>query len=93
MANEPEKKTDVTTAAAPVDKKGSELAALRQEVESLKSQLESLNAEKALSPTGDYAVVGGKTLRVIGTVKPKFATDEARKGNIDFEDDLLIVKS
>lgn len=88
-----EKKID-TVAVQPDNKavEKTEIALLRQEIDSLRTKLDSLTAEKALRPTGDYCVLGGKTFKVVGTVGAKFATDEARKGNLDLDAELVILK-
>lgn len=98
--------TDNTSVPDPrdalIEKLKQDNANLEQEndglAESLNAAREELKAAKAKQPqrdtvpAGDYCVLGGKTYQVAGTVPCKFATDEGRKGNIDFDSDLVVLK-
>jgi hypothetical protein len=100
MANEP------TNTNPALDPRAEQLAELQKHVLDLnannEAQIKNLEAkiagleEKLLSfpvvPDGDYCVLGGQTYTVAGTVCCRFATDEGRKGHIELDSDLVILK-
>ncbi len=87
MPTENEKPTAPPAAPVP-DPRDAEITALKKQVEDLEKKLKTRNTV----PAGDYCVLGGKTYQVAGTVSARFATDEGRKGHIDLDSDLVILK-
>ncbi len=71
-----------------LEQTGKENDALAQDLEAARKKLKERNTV----PAGDYCVLKGKTYQIAGTVPCKFATDEGRKGHIDLEADLVILK-
>ena len=69
---------------------------LTKQVAELQEKLAKATKTKgaAPTPTGDYAVIKGKTYVVDGTVSARFATDEGRKGHLPdgLETELAILK-
>jgi predicted nucleic acid-binding Zn-ribbon protein len=75
---------------------------LRAENAQLKKDLEIANKriaaiekklkEAGAAPSGDYVVLRGKTHLIERTVEARFATDEARKGYIDLDAELIVLK-
>jgi hypothetical protein len=91
MPNENDTKPAAPAAPAPVaDPRDAQLADLVKQVAHLKERLKE--KPRNTVPAGDYCVLGGKTYEVLGTVATRHATDEGRKGNIDLEGELVIVK-
>lgn len=86
---------------APVDDRDAKIADLTQQVESLTNANATLTQELADAkakkrgapvPSGNYAVVDGKTIEIEKVVEAKYASDEARKGFIDMDAQLLVPK-
>ena len=93
--NDKPKATPVAAPAAP-DTRDARIKSLEDEVTKLQNKLDAANKklkEKApAAPTGNYCVLNGKTYEVERTVEAKFATDEARKGYIDLDAELVVLK-
>lgn len=91
---------DKPTVGAPAseDLKDTKDLKAQEEIKKLKAELESLKKApketRDTVPAGDYAVIGGKTYQVEGTVSAKFAGDEGRKGHLPdgLETELAILK-
>lgn len=97
MPNETDTKTGTaasTTTPAPAaapDTRDAKIADLKKQVDALTVENASLKA-RPKAPAGDHCVLGGKTYDVAGLVAVRDATDEGRKGNIDLEGSLVILK-
>ncbi len=93
MPNENDTKTATPTASA-VDPRDLQLADLERKIDALKAENTALKAKPraAAAPAGDYCVLSGKTYTVSGLVSVREATDQGRKGYIDLESDLVILK-
>jgi len=79
------------TPAAP-DTRDAQIADLEKQVAELKNKLKGKPSTQTVAPAGDYCVLSGKTYEVAGTVSCRYATDEGRKGHIDIDSELVIVK-
>ena len=77
-----------SSAGLAPDPRDAEIAGLKQQVTDLEKKLKA----KVAGPAGSYCVLDGKTYQVERTVTAKFATDEARKGFIDMDAELVVLK-
>lgn len=91
MPNENDKTPPVQPAAVAPDTSDAQIADLKKQVADLEKKLLS-SSSKAKVPSGDYCFLGGVAYPVAGTVTCRFATDEGRKGHIDLDEELIVVK-
>jgi hypothetical protein len=88
--NDPKAAPAAPTAPAP-DRRDQEIASLKKQVEELEKKLKA-KPPAASAPSGDYCVLGGKTYQVDRLVPARFATDEGRKGHLELDSDLVVLK-
>lgn len=96
----------VKPAAVTPDPRDVRIAELEKEVEALSNDLKKVdeahtqavdNLEKKLksaksAPQGDCVFLGGKTFAIERTVLASQASDDARKGFLDADAELIVVK-
>lgn len=92
MSNENTKPATVAAPVVAAPVADPRIAQLQAQVDKLQAELDANLANATSAPTGDYVVLKGKTYAVERTVEAKFASDEWRKGYIDTDEELVVLK-